>query len=72
MTKEIELIVKQNFTDKETNVDYKKGKTYKFSEKRAEELLKNPYIVEKVNSTVVEEKTEEQDAKIEENATKNK
>jgi hypothetical protein len=70
MAKEVELKVKQNFTDKETKVDYKKGKTYKFSEKRAEELLKNPYIVEKVNVTEVEEKAEEQDAKTEENAPK--
>lgn len=48
MSKTIKLKVKQNFTDKETKEDYKKGKEYNFSEKRADELLKNPYLVEKV------------------------
>lgn len=56
MAKSIQLKVKQNFTDKETKVDYKKGKTYSFSEKRVEELLKNQYLVEKVGET--EDKTE--------------
>lgn len=58
MAKVIELRVKQNFQDKETNVDYKKGKTYSFSEKRAEELLKNPYLVEKVSEKEVQESTD--------------
>lgn len=58
MSKVIELRAKQNFTDKENGTDYKKGKTYIFSEKRAEELLKNPYIVEKVAEKETENKTE--------------
>lgn len=58
MAKTVNLRIKQNFTDKETNVDYKKGKIYPFSEKRAEELLKNPYIVEKVSVAETEDKTE--------------
>lgn len=58
MAKIVNLRIKQNFSDKETNVDYKKGKTYPFSEKRAEELLKNPYLVEKVDVTETEEKAE--------------
>lgn len=58
MAKNIQLKIKQNFTDKETKVDYKKGKVYTFTEKRAEELLKNPYIVEKVSTIEVEEKTD--------------
>ncbi len=58
MAKTVNLRIKQNFTDKETNVDYKKGKTYPFSEKRAEELLKNQYLVEKVNAVETEDKTE--------------
>lgn len=62
MAKVIELKVKQNFTDKETEVDYKKGKTYSFSEKRAEELLKNPYLVEKVSENEVEDAKTEKDA----------
>lgn len=33
MAKEIELIVKQNFTDKETNVDYKKERHINFQRK---------------------------------------
>ena len=61
MAKEIKLKVKQNFMDKETNLDYKKGKIYKFSEKRAEELLKNPYIVEKATEHIEnKENTKEQ------------
>lgn len=58
MAKVVELKVKQSFSDKETNVDYKKGKTYSFSEKRAEELLKNPYLVEKVAEKEEDAKTE--------------
>lgn len=58
MVKTVNLKIKQNFTDKETNVDYKKGKIYPFSEKRAEELLKNQYLVEKVNVVEIEDKTE--------------
>lgn len=49
MAKQIELKAKQSFKDKETGISYKKGKTYSFSEKRAEELLKNEYLVEKVS-----------------------
>ena len=64
MAQVIELKVKQNFTDKETKVDYKKGKTYSFSEKRAEELLKNPYLVEKVSEKEVQENTEKKTEKI--------
>ena len=59
MAKVIELRVKQNFTDKENGTDYKKGKTYSFTEKRADELLKNPYIVEKVAEKETENKTEQ-------------
>jgi len=58
MAKIVNLRIKQNFSDKETEVDYKKGKVYPFSEKRAEELLKNPYLVEKVDITETEEKAE--------------
>ena len=58
MAKIVNLRIKQNFSDKETKVDYKKGKVYPFSEKRAEELLKNPYLVEKVDITETEEKAE--------------
>lgn len=58
MVKVIELKAKQNFQDKETKVDYKKGKIYSFPEKRAEELLKNPYLVEKVSEKEVQESTE--------------
>ena len=58
MAKIVNLRIKQNFSDKETKVDYKKGKVYPFSEKRAEELLKNPYLVEKVDVAETEEKTE--------------
>ena len=59
MAKQIELKVKQNFNDKYDNkTEYKKGKTYPFAEKRAEELLKNPYLVEKVSETEVEEEKE--------------
>lgn len=67
MAKEVKLKVKQNFMDKETNLDYKKGKIYKFSEKRAEELLKNPYIVEKTIEYIEnkENTTEEVKNKIE-------
>lgn len=57
MSKIIKLKVKQNFTDKETKADYKKGKEYTFSEKRAEELLNNPYLVEKVSE--IEERPKE-------------
>lgn len=57
MSKAIKLKIKQNFTDKETKEDYKKGKEYAFSEKRAEELLKNPYLVEKVSE--IEETSKE-------------
>lgn len=56
MAKNIQLRVKQNFTDKENKTDYKKGKVYPFSEKRAEELLKNPYLVEKTGE--IEDKAE--------------
>ena len=52
MAKQIELKAKQNFKDKETGISYKRGKTYSFSEKRAEELLKNEYIVEKVSENI--------------------
>lgn len=58
MAKTVNLRIKQNFTDKDTDVDYKKGKIYPFSEKRAEELLKNQYLVEKVNTVETEDKTE--------------
>ena len=58
MAKIVNLRIKQNFSDEETKVDYKKGKVYPFSEKRAEELLKNPYLVEKVDVTETEEKAE--------------
>lgn len=58
MAKQIELKAKQNFEDKETGKLYKRGQTYSFSEKRAEELLKNSYLVEKVSETVIKE-TEE-------------
>lgn len=61
MVKEIELKIKQNFTDKETKVDYKKGKTYKFSEKRAEELLKNSYIVEKTTQQIENNKNSKEE-----------
>ena len=57
MSKVIKLKVKQSFTDRETKEDYKKGKVYTFTEKRADELLKNPYIVEKV-AEQTEDKTE--------------
>lgn len=63
MSKQIGLEIKQNFQDKETKEDYKKGKVYYFSEKRAEELLKNPYIVEKVSETEIKENTDKQTAK---------
>lgn len=59
MAKVIELKVIQNFTDKENGKDYKKGKTYSFTEKRADELLKNPYIVEKVAEKETENKAEQ-------------
>lgn len=58
MSKVIELRVKQDFTDKENGKDYKKGKIYSFTEKRADELLKNPYLVEKVTEKETESKTE--------------
>ncbi len=64
MAKQIGLRIKQNFQDKETKEDYKKGKVYYFSEKRAEELLKNQYIVEKVSETEIKENTDKQTAKI--------
>ena len=66
MAKMIELRAKQNFEDKYTKAEYKKGKVYNFDEKRAEELLHNPYLVEKVNETEVEEEknnTEERQEK---------
>lgn len=63
MAKVVDLKVKQNFTDKENGTDYKKGRVYTFSEKRAEELLKNPYIVEKVKTTEIEETTENKSVK---------
>lgn len=59
MAKSIQLKVKQNFTDKEKGIDYKKGYVYHFSEKRAEELLKNPYLVEKVGETEEKGKNEQ-------------
>lgn len=55
MAKVVELRAKQNFEDKYTKAEYKKGKVYSFNEKRAEELLHNPYLVEKVSETEVEE-----------------
>ncbi len=67
MAKNIQLKVKQNFTDKETKEDYKKGHVYSFSEKRAEELLKNHYIVEEVGEKEIKE-----DAKNTENASNKK
>lgn len=67
MDKNIQLKIKQNFTDKDNGIDYKKGKVYTFSEKRAEELLKNPYIVEKIGEKGIKE-----DAKNTENASNKK
>ncbi len=65
MSRVIKLKVKQSFTDRETKEDYKKGKTYSFTEKRADELLKNPYIVEKVAEKEAENKTEQTEDKTE-------
>lgn len=63
MAKVVELKAKQTFSDKYTKADYKKGKVYKFDEKRAEELLKNPYLVEKVSETEVEDKNDNKEEK---------
>lgn len=54
----IELKMKQNFTDKHTKKDYKKGFVYQFTEERANELLENQYLVEKVGESEIEEKEE--------------
>lgn len=58
MAKEIELRVKQDFNDKYNKKEYQKGKKYWFNEKRAEELLENQYLVEKVSEKEVQENTE--------------
>lgn len=63
MAKVIELKAKQTFSDKYTKAEYKKGRVYKFDEKRAEELLKNPYLVEKVSETEVEVKNDSKEEK---------
>jgi len=68
MAKTVNLRIKHDFEDKETKQEYIKGKVYPFSEKRAEELLKNPYIVEKVGETEIEEKAQEKEKT--ENVTK--
>lgn len=63
MAKEVELKAKQTFSDKYTKAEYKKGRVYKFDEKRAEELLKNPCLVEKINATEVEEEKDNKEEK---------
>ncbi len=66
----VDLKIKQNFQDKETKVSYKKGRIYSFTEKRAEELLKNPYLVEKVSTKEVKDVEETADSIATENTTK--
>lgn len=48
MAKSIELKILQNFKDKENGKEYARNDKIVFSEKRAEELLKNPCLVRKI------------------------
>lgn len=63
MIKKIQLKVKKEFKDLKGNI-YKKNKIYPFSEKDAQYLLKNTYLVEKVGEIEVpEEKKKDEKTK---------
>lgn len=63
MSKKVKLRILINFDDKETKAKYKRNDEVYFSEKRAEELLKNPCLVEKIEE--IEEQEENKTEKTE-------
>ena len=54
MAKIIKLKILQNVKDKENGKSYKRNDEIEFSEKRAEELLKNPCLVKKLEEIEVQ------------------
>lgn len=65
MVKKVKLRILINFNDKENGTEYKRNDEVYFSEKRAEELLKNPCLVEKIEEIKFEKIGEQNENKTE-------